>query len=283
MPVACAFRTQFPDCHITWAVRPAFADLVERCQAVDHVERVFGKGTDVIKQLATIRGWEEFDIAVDAQGLTKSAVVVGAARATQKIGYHWQRELAPFFSQKVKPDPTSLHVVDQYVDVARAAGCNVDRAAFDLKPTDEDRRVIQEFGLPARYAVVHPGGGWATKRWPLQNFVSAARSMVARGVTPVLVGTAPEAPSAQDIQSQVPQVVNLVNQTSLGPLVALIEGAAFHLGGDTGSTHIAAALGVPAIGVYLVTRPERSCPYGQIARCPEPSVENVIRLVESMA
>ena len=43
--------------------------------------------------------------------------------------------------------------------------------------------------------------------------------------------------------------------------------AAAHVGGDTGSTHIAAALDKPAVGLYSITRPQRSCPYGQIDRC----------------
>ena len=61
--------------------------------------------------------------------------------------------------------------------------------------------------------------------------------------------------------------VSLVGKTSLGQLVGLIQLGAAHLGGDTGSSHIAAALGKPAVGLYSATRPERTCPYGQIARC----------------
>jgi ADP-heptose:LPS heptosyltransferase len=47
----------------------------------------------------------------------------------------------------------------------------------------------------------------------------------------------------------------------------LIRLASAHVGGDTGSTHIAAAMDIPAVGLYSTTRPERSCPYGQIASC----------------
>jgi ADP-heptose:LPS heptosyltransferase len=50
-------------------------------------------------------------------------------------------------------------------------------------------------------------------------------------------------------------------------LVALVLLGVAHVGGDTGSTHLAAALGRPAISVYSVTKPHRSCPYGQIDRC----------------
>ncbi|MER3497087.1 MAG: hypothetical protein C4320_10260, partial [Armatimonadota bacterium] len=61
--------------------------------------------------------------------------------------------------------------------------------------------------------------------------------------------------------------VNLLGETSVRELVALMSLAAAHIGGDTGSTHLAAALGIPAIGLYSITRPQRSCPYGGIGRC----------------
>ena len=61
--------------------------------------------------------------------------------------------------------------------------------------------------------------------------------------------------------------VNLVGQTSMEELVALLSLAKGHIGGDTGSSHLAAGLGIPAIGLYSITKPVRSCPYGQIDRC----------------
>ena len=60
---------------------------------------------------------------------------------------------------------------------------------------------------------------------------------------------------------------SLVGETGVRELVALIRLASVHVGGDTGSTHLAAALEVPAVGLYGLTRPQRSCPYGQIERC----------------
>ncbi|HVL40143.1 MAG TPA: glycosyltransferase family 9 protein, partial [Fimbriimonadaceae bacterium] len=59
----------------------------------------------------------------------------------------------------------------------------------------------------------------------------------------------------------------LAGQTTIRELIALLSLAEAHVGGDTGSTHLMAALGRPAIGLYSITRPQRSCPYGQIERC----------------
>ena len=62
-------------------------------------------------------------------------------------------------------------------------------------------------------------------------------------------------------------VLSLVGETSIGELIALLSLCKAHIGGDTGSTHIAAALGRPCVGLYSITRPLRSCPYGQIDNC----------------
>ncbi len=61
--------------------------------------------------------------------------------------------------------------------------------------------------------------------------------------------------------------ISLLGETGIRELVALIDLCSAHLGGDTGSTHIAAALDKPAVGLYSITKPLRSCPYGQFDRC----------------
>jgi ADP-heptose:LPS heptosyltransferase len=50
-------------------------------------------------------------------------------------------------------------------------------------------------------------------------------------------------------------------QTSIADLVALARGAAIMVSGDTGPTHIAAAVGTPLVGIYGPTRPERNGPW----------------------
>jgi ADP-heptose:LPS heptosyltransferase len=166
-------------------------------------------------------------------------------------------------------------VVDQYVDVARAAGGQAHAAEFGLSAGSDDllaaQELILESKIDGRYVVMNPGGAWASKRWPAGHFAAVCDRLFEAGVGQVLVGgSAPEELEAAD------QIVSLcgsakpaslVGKTSIGALIAVIELSAAHLGGDTGSTHIAAALGKPAVGLYSATRPERTCPYGQFERC----------------
>ncbi|MGV3613702.1 MAG: glycosyltransferase family 9 protein [Fimbriimonas sp.] len=287
LPAAAALKAAFPDARITWAVDPRFAGIVECCTAVDEVVRVK-------PSFKTIPKYEtRFDAALDLQGLLKSGLCIARAKAARKVGYHWQREGSWLFSERVLPDPSSFHIVDQYVDVARAVGGKADRADFAMKPKPDDilevRRKLKEKGVVGRIVVVNAGAGWVTKRWPPEHFAHVIDGIHREGVRAVLVGgKAPADREAADevIKRCVEPPADLLGGTSVRELVALIRLASAHIGGDTGSTHLAAALDIPAIGLYSITRPQRSCPYGQIERCfyeegglanirPEPVLERV--------
>ncbi len=268
LPAAVALKRAFPESHITWAVDSRFAGIVECCSAVDLVVKV----KPSLKGIPTYE--ERFEAALDLQGLLKSALCIMRASAKRKVGYHWQREGAGLFSERVLPDPSSFHIVDQYVDVAREVGGLMDRAEFELKPLEEDvlsvRRKLKEREIVGRFVAINAGAGWVSKRWPAAHFATLVDALAEDGIGSVLIGG--KATSDQEAADQVVALckskpAKLLGETSVRELVALIRIASAHVGGDTGSTHIAAALDVPAIGLYSITRPQRSCPYGQIHRC----------------
>jgi heptosyltransferase I len=270
LPVARALKATFPGCHLTWVVDPRFAGVVECCPDVDEILRV--------KPGIAPRKWpridDQFDVAFDMQGLLKSAIVVGRARAPRKLGYHWQREGAWLFSQRVLPDPSSRHVVDQYVDVVRAAGALADRAEFGLVPLEKDldsvRLKLKEDGVDGAFVLMNPGAGWASKRWPAAHFGRVVDGIADMGIQSVLIGGKSQedleiARGVSDACEAKP--ILMTGKTSVRELIALVSLCRAHLGGDTGSTHIAAALGVPTVGLYSITNPIRTGPYGQVDRC----------------
>ncbi|HRJ27284.1 MAG TPA: glycosyltransferase family 9 protein [Fimbriimonadaceae bacterium] len=271
LPVASALKTLGPDVEVTWAVDPRFSAPVRCCSAVDHVVEIKPKiSLQFLRQVREILPGP-FEAALDLQGLLKSASVVARVSASTKLSYHWQREGAGLFIPKVLPDPTSLHVVDQYVDVARALGAEVQRAQFDLHPDPDDlskwRSRLDPLG---EFVVLNAGAAWAIKRWPPESFAFLAQRLAERGIAAVFIGSkAQEDRDAFEsvVQAGASKAISLIGETSIRELIAVISLARAHVGGDTGSTHIAAALGVPAVGLYSNNRPERTCPYGQRDRC----------------
>jgi len=267
LPSAGALKSAFPESEVVWAVDKRFAGVVRSCRHVDVVIEV--KPGFKPETWPTYEG--EFDAALDLQGLLKSALAIKNAKAKVKVGYHWQREGAWLFSERVMPDKSSLHIVDQYVDVARAVGGEAEKADFGLHPLPEALESARA-KLPTNrpFIVMNGGAGWITKRWPPEHFAALIDRLKECGIDSVLIG----GPADDDrrVFAEIERICrsapgNLVGNTSIAELIALISLARAHVGGDTGSTHLAAALGIPAIGLYSITRPVRSCPYGQIERC----------------
>lgn len=291
LPVATALKQGHPGCEVVWLCDRRFAGIPQLCPDIDHVE-VLEK--DPKKWKAQMQALGEFEVGIDLQGLLKSALPISSARCKQRVGYHWQREGSWLFTSAVKPDPSSIHVVDQYVDVARAVGGISDRAVFNLVPNPEDVATVQdllrdlghEAGRPL--VLANAGAGWGTKRWPPELYARLVRDLGDR-VTFAFLGTEADRPAFNEVvaawKSSDPDgigvPVDLLGKTNVRQLVALISRCDLHVAGDTGSTHIAAALGRPCIGLYTLTRPERCCPYGQYDRSVSISYPDVLSLAQS--
>ena len=144
LPVAVALREAYPKSEILWAVDPRFAGIPLCSTAISQVV--------LARKPSDIEPFGEFDAAIDLQGLLKSAAIVRRAKARLKVGYHWQREGSALFTRRVLPDPSSVHVVDQYVDVARALGATMNRARFGIKPLAED---LPHVAVAARAVGLH--------------------------------------------------------------------------------------------------------------------------------
>jgi ADP-heptose:LPS heptosyltransferase len=125
--------------------------------------------------------------------------------------------------------------------------------------------------LPTPYALLVPGAAphRPEKRWPAAHFGHLARLLLARGLTPVVVGTASEAPLAAIIGKICPQTVDLVGQTEIVDLFGLARGAALAVGNDTGPMHLAAASGCSCIVLFSgASDPALTAPRGPAGTWP---------------
>jgi len=108
------------------------------------------------------------------------------------------------------------------------------------------------FGLPARFALVAPGGAAhrPAKRWPTERFAELAGWLDRRGVAPVLLGAAGEERTLAAIAEACPAARSLAGETTLADIAALARAAAAAVGNDTGPMHLIAAVGCPAVVLY---------------------------------
>jgi ADP-heptose:LPS heptosyltransferase len=152
------------------------------------------------------------------------------------------------------------HVTDDLINLVDAIGTAgeagrtlLDYAAPDAAPPEflpDDARAL--FDKPV--VAVHPGVGNAMRQWPAEHFASLIDLLVEKnGVHAVLIGSAEEAELADEVLAQVANrnaVASVVGKTPLRQLPDLLRACVLYVGNNSGPKHIAAALGVPTIGIH---------------------------------
>jgi ADP-heptose:LPS heptosyltransferase len=154
------------------------------------------------------------------------------------------------------------HVVQANLGMLSRVGLTALAQKFPIEAPASDvaRAICEEAG--GRYALVNPGAGWPNKRWPADRFATLARTLRDRhGLGSIVTWGPGEERLAQDVVRQSAGSARLAPRTSIADLVAIIRGATVMVAGDTGPTHIAAAVGTPLVGIYGPTRPARNGPW----------------------
>lgn len=212
---------------------------------------------------------QRFDLAIDLQGLARSALVGWLAAPRRLVGVLDRRENAHILHDVSIPRPTELtHAADWYLEVARALGAPTDGPIQWLAPKplvrEHLRREHPDFG--GRHIFLVPGARWDNKRWPVERFQELAALLASQPGFDKLavVGGPGDAKLGGAIRAAAPgRTLDLTGRTSLLELIEWTRDAAAVVTNDTGPMHIAAAHGVPVVSLFGPTRPERTGPHGQ--------------------
>lgn len=280
VPVAVALKRQFPDARIGWVVEGRAADVLAGHPAIDHLFRL-PRGW--MKSWRSLRGLRRqlldfrADVAIDMQGLLKSAVPTWLTGARLRIGHARpeSREGAWLAYNRAVP-ATAPHVVDRNRDLLSPLGVGKSAASFDMPDWPVSRQRMQEWLATLRLAsapvVINPGAGWPSKIWPEERFAAVARSLRDRhGLTSLIVwGGERELGAAERIAAAAPHATVVAPQTTLQDLAALCRLSRLFVSGDTGPLHLAASVGAPCVGLFGPVPADRNGPYGGIHATVEP-------------
>ncbi len=277
IPAVVALREQY---EVSWAVEAPYRELVEIVAGVEAIPtrmKKWGRSLRASRgeMAAALRAMRKADVAIDFQGLVKSAMLPWLARVKTRRGFdkHAIREKAAllFTNEKVSVD-TTQHVIDQNLQLAGVRG---GRANWDAFPQNND---LDAF---ANRIVLLPGAGKPNKLWPVERFRELARRI---GDDALAVWGPGERELAAAIGA------TLAPPTNLRELAWILKQARVVIGADTGPLHLADALGTSVIGLYGPTNPRRNGPYTQLHRCIDrhPStklmdsitVEEVMKILE---
>jgi heptosyltransferase I len=263
LPAVASLKHSLPGSHITWAIAPKWAPLLDGNVFVDR--RILVERNSVAALLRSRRELqrERFDFAIDFQGLIQSALIASAARPDRIFGFDRsqvrEKPAALFYSNCTVS--TSKHIVERNIDLARAAGAASLLHTFPLPPGEPEQP------LPSGdFVLACPLAGWVSKQWPLESYAELARRLAHVFGIPLVVNGPPE---SADLLARIEGVLS--HTSGLPGLIDATRRAVAVVGVDSGPLHMAAAMQKPGIAIFGPTDPERNGPYGgslQVLRSP---------------
>jgi ADP-heptose:LPS heptosyltransferase len=275
VPALRALRTALPDAHVTLVGLPWAASFVQRFHLYldDLLEFPGFPGIpEAPLNIAALPAFFEethrrgFDLALQMQGsgLTSNpfTVMLGARRSA---GLYLPGLYCPD-PDLCMPLPADQPEVRRFLLLMAHIGIPPQGEQLEFPLTGDDYAAFDAISearslAEGQYIVVHPGAFDEQRRWAPEKFARVADRLSRQRLQVVLTGTAAEADAADAVaQCMRTRALNLAGRTSLGAMAVLLSRARLLVGNDTGTSHLAAALRVPSVIVFLHSNPARWAP-----------------------
>jgi len=268
LPAVAAIRRSLPTAEISWAVETRSAEILRGSPVIDNLIEIDTRsirGASLpeilpeIKRQARVVRARKYDVAIDFQGLLKSAVIARLSGAKVRWGFA-KDELRESASRFVYTDtveiPAKTHIIRKNIFLA-AAACHFafDDSLIEYPISTDDvhaaeaKEVINRVGPD--FVILNPAGGWVTKLWHVEKFgLLADAIMHETGMRSVIVTGPNEADLARRATFSSKSDAIIPAEPTLKGFYELARRARLYVGGDTGPTHIAIAAGAPVVALF---------------------------------
>lgn len=266
IPAWRALRAALPHAHITliglpgmrWVAErfhhyindvvalPGFPGLPEQPPAVDQLPTFF----------AAMQA-RQFDLAIQMHGsgtITNPLTMLLGAQAT--AGLYVPGQFCPD-AERFLPYAAHEHAQRRNLHLIEHLNMPGQGEHSEWPVLDADRQALYALDAvrdlkPKSYACIHAGASTPARRWSPEQFAAVADALAAHGLQIVLTGVAAEANVAAAVAGAMRTPgINVAGRTDVGSLAALLSEARLVVCNDTGVSHLAAALGVPSVVIFV--------------------------------
>jgi heptosyltransferase-2 len=275
LPAIRAVRARYPDSQISLLAKRSVADLYARENAID---KIILFEDDRWNTARTLRN-HKFDLGILFPNSFDSALVFRLAGIPEIVGY--DRDIRRLLLTRPIPVPASkgstherfyylellqkAHLIDGYLEADGPILLECSAAA-----ADEGRYRFADQGVELPVIGVSPGAAYGNaKRWLPERFAESAAVLSRRTkCTVALFGSPNDAAQCLEVEraleSQSVPVVNLAGKTTLRQFIDMAAACSLFLTNDSGSMHVASALGVPTVAIFGATNPVTTGPAGPV-------------------
>jgi heptosyltransferase-2 len=263
-----ALRDRWSCAHITWVTGQGLASLVMRFEGVDKVvavdDHALLRGHPLARAAALVKAWQTIGRGPWMLGL--------AAHTDRRYGaLLWGSRVAEvrYFRNGALPrgPRRGIWIGAEYARLV----------ADDAQPPSTVPRLAVLGGADPSVAAMDtgqpevllaPGGARNVlrndelRRWPLNNWIQLARALREIGVRVTLIGGSTDAAEGDQVERDVPGVVNLIGRTTVEQLLRRIRSVRLLITHDSGPLHLAILAHTPSVALFGPTSPIERIPPG---------------------
>jgi len=266
-PLYKALKAWRPDLRIAVLVESPNGEVLKRNPDIDQVltipevQNFFSSLVSRAAALREIRA-SRFACCINLHGGSTSAWLALLSGSIHRVGLKGFRNAFAYTHALDVPtrkaDGTKWHTVEYQMEWLRQLGLpdGVIPPLRVIPPPELEvpvRRYLEGLGVKpdSRYAVIHPTSKFFTKEWTPDGFAEIADYLVRKhGLQVLLSGGSGEESKLKSVAQRCQENVVVCAGVSVGELLWVLRGANLFVGNDSGPTHLAAALGIPAVVLF---------------------------------
>jgi heptosyltransferase-3 len=264
-PVITQLRRAFPQAKITMLVNRGTEQMVQGHPALDDVLIAEKEGIAAQAAFCLALRRRGFDCVIDLTDGDRAAMLSWATGAPVRIGFNQeQRWRGMAYTRIALPSAQDVHRIERDLSSLRALGIVPEpgQPVLSLSREEEEtgQRILADCGIVlgrSPLVMLQPGARYWFKAWPVDRFVELANRLTASMDCQILVGGSPqETELANRLVSQArSRAVSLAGRVSVRHYAAVLKRCALFIGNDAGPLHMAAALGIPVVGLFGPSNP----------------------------
>lgn len=274
-------RGEYPDYRITLLCSPAMKNLMEICPYIDeimtmdtHIEshRFMTFVKRCLRFAKENFATRNFSIAIlpcyDSTGVYPDSYLSLLSGADKRVTYseyisenmhEYFMGLHDKFFNVVSTRQDFAHEVESRMGLlSLLTGKNQFDTTLEMWTTDEDKTFVDELFSSNKIdntkinIVVCPVTSAKHKDWPIQKYVDLCKKIVNNyKINLILLGAGGQALNCGNkFMQELPTAYNLINKTTIRQSIEVMKRCQVHIGGDTGTMHMAAALGLQGVAIY---------------------------------